>query len=302
MRIVSLLPSATEFVYALGREADLVGVTHECDWPPAARSIRQVSRSTIPAGATSAEIDRLVVASAAGGPPTTELDEAAIRELAPDVILTQDLCAVCAVPSGRVDEALERLGCGADVISLDPSTIDDVIDGIGRVGAALDRHEQADAVMAGLRARVDAVRIAVSGLERPRVLALEWADPPFNAGHWVPQMVELAGGVPVLAAYATPSVRITWEAIREAAPDVLVYLPCGYSLAIAVQEAHDLVLPRPELRDVPTVVAAHGDAYFSRPGPRLVDGVEILAGLLHPGAWAAPSQDAVRLLRPTVMG
>lgn len=302
MRIVSLLPSATEFVYALGREADLVGVTHECDWPPAARGIRQVSHSTIPAGATSAEIDRLVVASAAGGPPTTELDEAAIRELAPDVILTQDLCAVCAVPSGRVEEALERLGCGAEVISLDPSTLDDVIDGIGRVGAALGRSAQAEVVMADLHARVDAVRAAVAGRQRPRVLALEWADPPFNAGHWVPQMVELAGGVPVLSAYGTPSVRISWEAVREAAPDVLVYLPCGYSLATAVQEAHELVLTRPELRDIPTVVAAYGDAYFSRPGPRLVDGVEILAGLLHPDGWPAPSPEAISLLRPSVMG
>jgi len=296
MRIVSLLPSATELVYALGRESDLVGVTHECDWPPAARDIRQVSHSTIPAGASSAEIDRLVVASAAGGTPTTELDEAAIRELAPDVILTQDLCAVCAVPSGRVDEALERLGCGADVISLDPNTLDDVIDGIGRVGAALDRSVQADAVMTGLRARIDAVRVAVAGRARPRVLALEWADPPFNAGHWVPQMVELAGGVPLLAAYGTPSMRISWEAIREAAPKVLVYMPCGYSLATAVQEAHDLVLTRPDLRDIPTVIAAYGDAYFSRPGPRLVDGVEVLAGLLHPEAWRGPSPEAAAVV------
>jgi iron complex transport system substrate-binding protein len=297
MRVVSLLPSATEIVYALGAEAALVGVTHECDWPPAARAIRRVSRSTIPTSATSAEIDALVVASADGGPPTTELDDAAIRELAPDVILTQDLCAVCAVASDRVDEALMRLGCTADVVSLDPSTLDDVLDGVARVGLALGRAAVAAGVMAALRGRLDAVRLAVHRRPRPRVLALEWADPPFNAGHWVPQMVELAGGDPVLAHHATPSIRVEWSEIRDANPDVVVFMPCGYPMAMAVQEAHDVVLPRPELAEVGTVVAAHGDAFFSRPGPRLVNGVEILAGLLHPDAWPAPATTAAVVVR-----
>lgn len=298
MRIVSLLPSATEFVYALGAEDALVGVTHECDFPAAARDIRRVSHSTIPADASSAEIDALVVASAAGGPPTTELDEAAIRELAPDVILTQDLCAVCAVASDRVDDALARLGCSAQVVSLDPSTLDDVIDGVGRIGAALGLGDVAEGVMAELRQRVDAVRNAVADRPRPRVLALEWADPPFNAGHWVPDMIEAAGGEPVLARRGTPSVRVSWSDIRDAQPDVVVFMPCGYPMSTAVQEAHDLVVPRPELADVGTVIVAHGDAYYSRPGPRLVDGVEVLAGLLHPEVWPAPPAAAAVVLRP----
>jgi iron complex transport system substrate-binding protein len=300
VRIVSLLPSATEFVYALGLQEHLVGVTHECDWPSAARSIRRVSHSAIPMDATAAEIDRLVVESANGGPPTTVLDEKAIRELAPDVILTQDLCAVCAIASGRVDEALDRLGCSALVISLDPSTLADVIDGIGQVGVALGRGAEADHVMCGLRDRIEAVTRAVADQPRPRVLALEWADPPFNAGHWVPEMVELAGGTPVLALSGTSSIKVEWQAIADASPDVVVFMPCGYPLARAVQEATDVVLPRPDLLDVPTVVAAYGDAFFSRPGPRLVDGVEILAGLLHPDVWPSPSPEAAVVLRPDV--
>ncbi|MCW2571899.1 MAG: periplasmic binding protein [Frankiales bacterium] len=300
MRIVSLLPSATEFVYALGLQEQLVGVTHECDWPSAARSIRRVSHSAIPVDATSAEIDRLVVESGNGGPTTTVLDEKAIRELAPDVILTQDLCAVCAIASGRVDEALDLLGCSAQVVSLDPSTLDDVIDGIGRIGDVLGRPDEAARFMTGLRDRVEAVSRAVAGQPRPRVFALEWADPPFNAGHWVPEMVELAGGTPVLARRGTPSVRVEWDAIAEARPDAVIFMPCGYPLVRAVQEATDIVLSRPELIEVPTLIAAYGDAFFSRPGPRLVDGVEILAGLLHPNVWAAPSAEAAVVLRPDV--
>jgi iron complex transport system substrate-binding protein len=300
VRIVSLLPSATEFVYALGLQEHLVGVTHECDWPSAARSIRRVSRSAIPVDATAAEIERLVVESANGGLPTTVLDEKTIRELAPDVILTQDLCAVCAIASGRVDEALDRLGCSAQVVSLDPSTLDDVIDGIGQIADALGRPDKAAGVMTCLRDRIETVSHAVAEERRPRVLALEWADPPFNAGHWVPEMVELAGGTPVLARHGTPSVRVEWEAIAEASPDAIIFMPCGYPLARAVQEATDVVLSRPELTDVPTVIAAYGDAFFSRPGPRLVDGVEILAGLLHPNVWPSPSPEAAVVLRPDV--
>jgi iron complex transport system substrate-binding protein len=297
-RILSLLPSATEVVYAFGLEGDLVGVTHECDWPPAARAKQRVSRSTIPPGATSAQIDQLVVASAQGGAPTTELDETAIRDLAPDVILTQDLCAVCAIASNRVEEALDRLGCTADVVSLDPSTLHDVIVDIGRIGAALGQPDRALAVMSRLRQRLSDVERAVSDCPRPRVLALEWADPPFNAGHWVPEMVDLAGGLPILARPAARSSHVQWSAIRDAAPEVVVFMPCGYSMAAAVREATEVVLPRPELQQVRTVVAAHGDAFFSRPGPRLVEGVEILAGLLHPERWPAPAAEAAVVLRP----
>ena len=297
MRIVSLLPSATEIVYALGLSDQLVGVTHECAWPPAAAELRHVSHTRIPADASSAEIDALVSAAAAGGPPTTWLDEDAVRELAPDLVLTQDLCAVCAVPAGRVDEALARIGGTPQVLSLDPASLSDVLDGIARVGAATGAQEAAEGVLTGLRARLDAVREAVAGRTRPRVFALEWADPPFNAGHWVPEMVERAGGTPVLASPGRRSVRTTWADVQAAEPDVLVFMPCGHPMTTAVQEARDLVLPRPELADVPVVVAVHGDAYFSRPGPRLVDGVELLAGLLHPQAWPAPDAAAAQVLR-----
>jgi iron complex transport system substrate-binding protein len=254
MRIVSLLPSATEIVYALGVEANLVGVTHECNWPPAAASVRHVSHSNIPTGATSAQIDELVMKAAAGGEPTTWLDEHAIRQLQPDLILTQDLCAVCAVPAGAVDAAMTRLGCSAQVLSLDPSSLDDMLAGICLVGAATRRPAAADQLVSELRGRLNAVRDAVCDRPRPRVLALEWADPPFNAGHWVPEMIELAGGIPVLARAFSPS-----------------------------------------------VIATDGDAFFSRPGPRLVDGVEILAGLLHPDCWPAPPEAAAQILRQPVL-
>jgi iron complex transport system substrate-binding protein len=183
-------------------------------------------------------------------------------------------------------------------VSLDPSTLADVLDGIRRVGSALGHPERAAAVHASLQQRVDAVRAAVARLPRPRVMALEWADPPFNAGHWVPEMIEAAGGEPVLARYGTPSVRIEWADIETAAPDVVVFMPCGYPMATAQEEGRRVVLPRPELRRVPTIVAAYGDAFFSRPGPRVVDGIELLAGVLHPHAWsAAPAEGAV-VLRP----
>lgn len=295
-RIVSLLPSATEISFALGLQDSLVGVTHECTWPPEAAGLRRVSHTSIPTDASSAEIDRLVGAAAAGGPPTTWLDEDAIRELAPDVILTQDLCAVCAVPAGAVDAALERLGCRAEVISLDPTTLDEVLDGVLRVGAVAGRETRAAAVVAGLRKRLDAVSDAVAGQPRRRVFALEWADPPFGAGHWIPEMVELAGGTPVLAVPGGRSTRLSWDDVAQAAPEVLVHMPCGHPMATALQEARELLLPRPELAGVPVVAVLHGDAYTSRPGPRLVDGVEVLAGLLHPEVWPAPApQDALVL-------
>ena len=296
-RIVSLLPSATEIVFALGLQDSLVGVTHECTWPPEAAGLRRVSHTSIPAGATSAEIDRLVGAAAAGGPPTTWLDEDAIRELAPDVILTQDLCAVCAVPAGAVDAALERLGCRAEVVSLDPTTLDEVLDGIVRVGAVTGRESRAVGVVAGLWHRLDAVREAVADRPRRRVFALEWADPPFGAGHWIPEMVELAGGTPVLAVSGGRSTRLSWDDVAAAAPEVLVHMPCGHPMALALQEARELLLPLPELAGVPVVAVLHGDAYTSRPGPRLVDGVEVLAGLLHPEVWPAPAAGDAQVLR-----
>jgi iron complex transport system substrate-binding protein len=296
MRILSLLPSATEIVYALGLAEHLIGVTDECDWPPQARTVQVVSRSALPPVAEPAEIDRLVSASIGGGQPLYRLDTDAIRNLRPDLVLAQDLCAVCAVPSGHVNQALDVLGCQAEVISLDPSSLDEVLESVLQVGKAAGVSERAEEVVAGLRERLASVRAAVDGLERPRVFALEWGDPPFNGGHWVPEMLQVAGGEPVLACPGAPSVRVTWAQIAVVAPQVVVFMPCGYGLQAAVEEARRSLLGRLELAGAEAIVAVDASAYCSRPGPRLVDGVEILAAALHPGRLPPPpAGTAVRL-------
>jgi iron complex transport system substrate-binding protein len=296
MRIVSLLPSATEIVYALGLEDHLVGVTHECDWPPQAQTVQVVSHSALPPVAEPAEIDRLVSASIGGGEPIYRLDTDAIRDLRPDVVLSQDLCAVCAVPSGHVNAALDVLGCQAEVVSLDPSSLDDVLDCVLQVGKVAGVQQRAEEVVGGLRRRLASVRAAVDGLDRPRVFALEWGDPPFNGGHWIPEMIEIAGAEALLARPGTPSVRVTWEQIGATQPQVVVFMPCGYGLQAATDEARRTLLQRPELASAEAVLAVDASAYFSRPGPRLIDGVEILAAALHPGRLAPPpAATAVRL-------
>lgn len=296
VRIVSLLPSATEIVCALGLEESLVGVTHECNWPPVVRSKPTVSVSALPETMDPAEVDRLVSGSLAGGEPIYRLDDVAIQELQPDLVLSQDLCAVCAVPSGHVNEALAVLGCSADVLSLDPSSLADVLDCVTQVGSATGTEARAEDIVEGLRRRLDAVSDAVAGLDRPRTFALEWSDPPFNGGHWVPEMIETAGGAAVLASRGTPSVRVGWDEIARAEPQVVVFMPCGYDLARASAEGERL-LGRPELAETERVFAVDADAYFSRPGPRVVDGVEILASALHPGAVDAPTPGPVCRLR-----
>jgi len=297
VRIVSLLPSATEIVFALGLGDQLVGVTHECDWPPAARRVRVVSHSSLPPATTPAEIDRMVSASVEDGQPIYRLDRDAIRELRPDLVLSQDLCAVCAVPSGHVNEALGVLGCEAEVVSLDPSSLADVLACLHQVATAAGVEDRASGLVAALEQRLAAVRADVAGLGRPRVFALEWGDPPFNGGHWVPEMIETAGGEPVLGSPGTPSVRVAWGDIARAAPDVVVFMPCGYGLDAAVDEARRTLVARPELAGAAELVAVHANAYFSRPGPRLVDGVEVLAAVLHPGAVPVLHPDAFARVR-----
>jgi iron complex transport system substrate-binding protein len=303
MRILSLLPSATEIVYALGLEGDLVGVTDECDYPPQARSVRVVSHSVLPAAAEPAEIDRLVRASIGGGQPLYRLDTDAIGDLRPDLVLAQDLCAVCAVPSGQVTQALDVLGCPAEVVSLDPSSLEEVLDGVLQVGKAAGAEQRAHQVVAGLRERLAGVQGAVEGLARPRVFALEWGDPPFTGGHWVPELLAVAGAEALLAGPGVPSVRVSWAQIEAAAPQVVVFMPCGYDLRAAVEEARGKLLGRPELAGVEAIIAVDASAFFSRPGPRLVDGVEILAAALHPG-MASPTtgrhRRAAPALSPTV--
>jgi iron complex transport system substrate-binding protein len=297
MRILSLLPSATEIVYALGLEDDLVGVTHECDWPPAARSKRAVSTSSLPEATEPAEVDRLVSASVTSGEPIYRLDVEAVRELAPDIVLSQDLCAVCAVPSGYVNDALDVLGCRAEVISLDPGSIDEVLGCVLLVGEATGKSARANALVDDLRERLRAVDEAVRSAERPRTFALEWADPPFNAGHWVPEMIQLAGGEAVLASPGLPSVRVTWQDIASSEPEVVVFMPCGYDLEAASEEASARLLGRQELAGARAFFAVDASSYFSRPGPRIVGGVEILAHALHPDSVPGVAPDALRSLR-----
>lgn len=302
MRIVSLLPSATELVYALGIDELLVGRTDECDWPPESATKPIVSRQAIPydSGLTSGEIDRRVSELVAAGEPLYRLDAELIRELRPDLILAQDLCRVCAVPSGDVEGALDTIGCRAEVISLDPATMDDVIDCLHTVGRATGCEERAEREVAALRARIDAIGQAVAGRERPRVLTLEWREPPFTGGHWVPDMVSAAGGTPVLSSPGAKSPRVTWSEVAAAEADVVVFMPCGYDLARATAEAGGLV-DEPALRESPAVRAGRvwvvdATAYFSRPSPRIVEGVELLAWLLHPDAAAAPPDGRVARL------
>lgn len=283
VKIVSLLPSATEIVFALGLGDQLSGVSFECDYPPAAKSLPVVSGTRLPTdGSLSAqEIDTAVSTEVAAGRSIYTLDDARIRAIDPDLILAQDLCQVCAVPSGAVEQALGVIGCQSEVLSLDPGRLDEVIGCVGMVGAATGTTTRAETLMAELRARVDAVRSRVQGRRRPRVLVLEWPDPPFNAGHWVPEMVEAAGGHPVLAQSGARSRRLDWQEIASESIDVTIFMPCGFDLDGAVAQAESF-LHRPEAADLGQIYAVDANAYFSRPGPRVVDGVELLGQLLHP--------------------
>jgi iron complex transport system substrate-binding protein len=300
MRILSLLPSATEIVFALDLSDSLVGVTAECDFPPAARAIAAVSFPTVGTSSVSgltsaADIDGAVVAAVAAGAPLYRLDEEAIAFLQPDLILAQDLCRVCAVPSGDVTVALHRLGCTATVVSLDPFTLGDVIAAVTTVAAAAGCPGRGRALADALSDRVAAVRRRTIDAPPRRVLELEWSDPPFLGGHWVPEMVTTAGGTVLLAPAGEPSRAVTWDDIAGSHPEVVLFAPCGYGLAEAVAEGGGL-LDRPELDGADQIWALDGSAYFSRPGPRVVDGVELVAWILHPDrSPVAPPGRAERL-------
>jgi iron complex transport system substrate-binding protein len=290
MRVVSMLPSATEIVYALGMGDSLVGVTFECDEPARAR----IDNAVIVGGRdTSAmapgEIDSYVRSRMAAGEDLYTLDAGALAGLNPDLILTQDLCRVCALPSGRVEAALEHLGCRADVLSLEPMTLEDVLASIVTVGERLGAAARAGELVGDLRARLERVRTAVAGRPRPRVAVVEWVDPPFTAGHWVPDLVVAAGGQPVGAAPGRPSNQTTWDAIREARPDVVLVAPCGFHLDGALKQAGGAAA---QLPDAP-IWAIDADGLVVRPGPRLVEGVEAIAAILHPDAVPAPGPGAI---------
>lgn len=288
---MSLLPSATEILFELGLGDQVAGVTFECDFPPEARTRPIVSNTTLPEGLSPAEIDALVRERMAAGEDLYTLDEGALRTIDPDLVVTQDLCAVCAVDITEVDQALEHLGCRAEVITLDPMTLDEVLLSIETVGRATGTLERATELVASLRRRLEQVALAVTALPRPRVAVLEWTDPPFSSGHWVPDMVTAAGGESVLGASGERSERVEWADILAERPDVVVVSPCGYRLEGATTQAKQVVDAGVLPPHVP-VWAVDADAAFVRPGPRVVEGVETLAHILHPDVMDAPPGSA----------
>ncbi|MGI8687013.1 MAG: cobalamin-binding protein [Thermomicrobiales bacterium] len=289
-RILSLLPSATEIVCALGLEDALVGISHECDWPPSARALPVLTSAAIPAGLPSGETDRLVRERLGRGEGLYALDAAMLRALQPTLIVTQALCEVCSIALPDVLRAARTLPMPPVVLSLEPGCIADIFDDVGRVAAAAGTPERAASVVEQLRNRLDGVRRAVADRERRRVALLEWLDPPFVAGHWGPEMITCAGGTDMLGSVGEKSAQIDWEQLREAAPDVIVVAPCGYDADRARADLAAAPLPL-WWGDLPAVRNGHifvidGNAYISRPGPRVVDGTEILARLFHTDAFA----------------
>ena len=301
MRIVSLLPSATEIVCALGLADELVGITHECDWPPEVRDIPVMTRSIHDlSGLSSREIHRQVERSIHGGSSLYELDEAALEAAEPDLILTQELCAVCAVSYREVNAMARAIDSVISVVSLEPTSLEGIFNTIATVGAMTEAEDEAVEVVAGLRERLGRVEARVAerreaGRTPARVVGLEWLDPPFAVGHWVPEQIRRAGAWDLLGAEGERSVETTWAAVLEVDPEMLVLMPCGFHLADGLERWLDT--PRPagweELSAVRDrqVYLVDGSAYFSRPGPRVVDGVELLAELFDP-AGAAGSAPA----------
>jgi iron complex transport system substrate-binding protein len=282
MRIVSLVPSATEMLFALGLGSDLIAVTHECDYPPAALELPRVTRDALPPGLTSAEIDAEVKQRTLAGESIYELDTELLADLRPDLIVTQALCSVCAVSYDDVRAIAEEIETHPQVISLDPQTVGEVLGDARTLAQATDRKDAAVELVRDASARIDRIRLATRGVtRRPRVAALEWLDPPFAAGHWTPQLIDYAGGEDVLGFPGEHSEERTWEEVQLSAPDVVVVMPCGFDAELAYREAE---MQRERLAAVGAgeVVAVDASAYFSRPGPRIVDGLELLAHILHP--------------------
>lgn len=285
MRVISLLPSATDMVAALGAMESLVGVTHECDHPPVVASRARVTATAVDPQAAPGVVDEQVRALTGAGQPLYTLREDRIRDLRPDVILTQALCEVCAVMEGDVRALAARLRPAPQVVTLSATTLDGVLDDLMRVGAAIGSADEAEEWVAGARARMRTVHETLKAAKapRPRVAVIEWGDPLYAAGHWMPEMVKRAGGVDVLATPGQHSVPVTMDQLRAADPEVLLIAPCGYDLARAVSEGERLLaLDQWQWARSRQVFAIDANAYTSRPGPRLVDGIEILARLFNP--------------------
>ena len=301
MRICSLLPGATEIAFALGLGELIVGVTHECDYPPDAQQKPVMVHSPIDAQRMSgSEIDRRVGELLASGKGLYYIDEAAFLAANPDVILTQGLCEVCALDYNEVVKAAARLPRQPNIVSLNPHSLSDVVDDILRVGEATERVVAATSLAADLRQRIDSLGHREPD-NRPRVVCLEWFEPLYTAGHWVPEMVALAGGFDVLGQQGEPSAKIEWRQVIEARPDVILLMPCGFDVRRTVKESTPL-RSLPGWQQLPAVAsgnvyAMNGNAYFSRPGPRLVNGLEILSRIIHPVSvtWSLSPADVARL-------
>jgi len=287
MRIVSLVPSATETLFALGLGDDVAAVTHECDYPPAVLNLPKVTRDVIGPGLEPGEIDRAVKELTAAGRSIYELDEDGLRELRPDLIVTQALCSVCAVSVDDVRAIAERLDPVPEIVSLDPHTLGEVLGDVRTLAQATDTKDAGVEVVQQAAARIDRVRVSTAGVDKVRVAALEWLDPVFVGGHWVPQLIEHAGGEDLLGLPGEPSEERSWEEVKAAQPEVVVVMPCGYDVERAHAEAQRYA---DELRAIGArkIVIADAAAWFSRPGPRLVDGLEWLAHVLHPDRMPEP--------------
>jgi iron complex transport system substrate-binding protein len=288
VRIASLVPSSTEMLFALGLGEQTVGVTHECDFPPAAAALPRLTATVMPEGLSAGEIDAAVKQIVGEGRALYSLDEERLAELAPDLIVTQAVCDVCAVSYEDVVAVARRLPGRPEVVQQDPSSLGEVLADLDRLGAAAGTPERASAVRGGLEERLASVRAAVRGASTPRVVALEWLDPPYLGGHWVPEMVALAGGLDVGVAPGSKSPEVTWEHLEGLAPDVVVVMPCGFYVEDAAEQATEAAEQIAGL-GAERVFAVDAASSYSRPGPRLVDGTELLAHLFHPQRVDAPA-------------
>jgi iron complex transport system substrate-binding protein len=307
MKIISLLPSATEIVCALGLEESLVGITHECDFPAEVSgkpvlTASRISHETM----SSKEIDHAVRSQLDGHGSIYDLNEKLLQALAPDLIITQELCDVCAVSYKTVEKAARMYVADARVVSLEPNTIDDIFDNIKLVGKLCGVSEKAAAVVAGFEQRLDEIRRKTAKLKtRPRTFLLEWLEPPFAPGHWAPEQAEIAGATCLLGQRAEKSVTTTYQAIYESKPETIVLIPCGYYTSDILRQLENTVFPA-NWHELPAIEngevwALDATSFFSRPGPRVVDGVEILAKIFHPDVFGAPSgEEAVRVPRDLI--
>ncbi len=297
MRIVSLLPSATEILFALGLGDSVVGVTHECDFPPEAAKKPALIRPRVYPSAAPAEIDRQVSDVVRRGESIYAVDAELLASLAPDLIVTQDLCHVCAASPDDLATALTRLPKQPRVLSLTPHSLAEVWEDVRRIGEATGRKREGQALSMSLQQRVATIETKVAGAAtKPRVVCLEWLDPLYVGGHWVPEMVAKAGGNDVLGRAGEPSVRVRAEQVAESGADMIIVMPCGYNLARAVQESNEFGFPEvwsalPAIREK-RVFAVDANSYFSRPGPRLADGIATLAHIFHPGVAPCPQPRA----------